>query len=105
MTYTRNVVDADLRERVFNFLIAPEDEFVKINDRQYGIILTDLNGVERYVRIGAIVAEERTDLTARELMLAEQKEYSKKQAEKAQKAAQKAAKIAKDEAERKAKAE
>lgn len=106
MTYTRNVVDTDLRERVFNALICQDNaDFVKINDRQYGIILTDLNGVERYVRVGAIVAEERTDLTARELMLAEQTEYSKKQAEKAQKAAQKAAKIAKDEAERKAKAE
>ena len=57
MTYTRNVVDTDLRERVFDALICEDDtNFVKINDRQYGIILTDLNGVERYVRIGAIVA-------------------------------------------------
>lgn len=102
MTYTRNVVDTDLRERVFDALICEDDtNFVKINDRQYGIILTDLNGVERYVRIGAIVAEERKDKTARELMASEQAEYSIKIAERARKIAEKAEKIAKDEAKRK----
>ena len=70
--------------------------FYKINDRQWGIILTDLNGVERYVRIGAIVAEEREDMTARELMQKEISDYNAKQADKAQKAAERAEKAARD---------
>ena len=82
MTYTKNVVDANLRTAVFNELDIENGNFIKVNDRQYGIILTDLNGVERYVRIGAIVAEEREDMTARELMQAEVDKYNEAQAKK-----------------------
>ncbi|MDV3429613.1 MAG: hypothetical protein LIR50_21800 [Bacillota bacterium] len=106
---TKTTVDADLRARVFDTLLnvgvdeaLEENPFVKINDRQYGIILTDLNGVERYVRIGAIVAEERDDMTARDLMAKEIAEYEDKQAKKEEKAKAKAEKIAKDEEKRKA---
>ena len=71
-------------------------QWVKLNDRQYGCILTDKNGVERLVRLGAIVAEEREDMTARELMQSEIDAYNEKQANKAEKAKAKEAKIARD---------
>lgn len=82
MTYTKNIVDANLRTAVFNELDIENGNFIKVNDRQYGIILTDLNGAERYIRIGAIVAEEREDMTARELMQSEVDKYNEAQAKK-----------------------
>ena len=98
---SKNVVDADLRNRIFSHLdianaYTEDSLFYKINDRQYGVILTDKNGVERYCRVGVIVAEERENMTARELMEKEIKEYQDKQAEKAEKAKAKEAKIAHD---------
>lgn len=96
---SKTVVDADLRNRVFADTIFDENDeiqWVKINDRQYGCILTDKNGVERLVRLGAIVAEEREDMTARELMQKEIDEYNAKQANKAEKAKAKEEKIARD---------
>ena len=109
---TKNIVDKALRDEVFNLLFstgnAEQDAqlqyyFHKINDRQYGCILTDLNGVQRYVRIGAIVAEERDDMTAEELMQSEIDAYQAKQDAKAEKAKAKAEKIAKDKVKREAK--
>ena len=99
---TKNIVDADLRNRVFNELNV--DKFIKINDRQYGILLTDLNGVERYVRLGAIVAEERADMTARELMESEIADYREKQKKAAADKAKRDAKAEADKARREAKA-
>lgn len=107
---SKNIVDADLRARIFtdimdltsvngveaNAVWSDLGEYRKVNDRQWGCILTDANGVERYVRIGAIVAEEREDMTARELMQSEIDAYNAKQAEKEEKAKAKAAKAAKD---------
>lgn len=96
---SKTVVDSDLRTRVFNALMTDEEtnlQFLKVNDRQWGVILTDLNGVERYVRIGAIVAEEREDMTARELMDTEVADYIEKQTAKAEKAKAKEEKIARD---------
>lgn len=109
---TKNIVDKDLRDKAFGFLFstgnAEQDAqlrhyFHKINDRQYGVLLTDLNGVQRYIRIGAIVAEEREDMTAEELMQSEINAYQAKQDSKAEKAKAKAEKIAKDKAKREAK--
>lgn len=105
---TKTIVDKALRDRVFEDLFCDLDtdarkDYVKINDRQYGVILTDLNGVKRYVRIGAIVAEEREDMTAEELMQSEIAAYEAKQADKAEKAKVKAEKIAADKAKREAK--
>ena len=105
---TKNVVDADLRTRIFSHLdianaYTEASLFYKINDRQYGAILVDKNGVERYCRVGVIVAEEREDMTARELMQSEIDAYNVKQTEKAEKAKAKAEKVAKDKAEREAK--
>lgn len=101
---TKNIVDADLRARVFSALLDDFENsfFVKINDRQYGCLLTDKNGVERYCRVGVIVAEERDEMTARELMDAEIADYNDKQTKKAEKAAKAAEKAAKDKAKREA---
>ena len=104
-TISKAIVDTALRNSVFSALnISNIDGFRKINDRQYGILLTDENGTERYVRVGAIVAEEREDMTARELMENEIKAYEDKQAEKAEKAAKRAEKAEADKARREAKA-
>lgn len=96
---SKTVVDQDLRVRVFQDAIFDDNAEVvwhKINDRQYGCILTDLNGVDRYVRIGAIVAEEREDMTAEELMQKEIDEYNAKQAKKEANAQARAEKAKKD---------
>jgi topoisomerase IA-like protein len=102
---TKTAVDKALRDKVFEMLFDGEEtsgSFVKINDRQYGILLVDANGEQRYVRIGAIVAELREDMTAQELMASEIDTYQQKQADKAEKAKTKAEKIAKDKAKREA---
>ena len=100
---TKTAVDKALRDKVFKMLFDGEEtsgSFVKINDRQYGILLVDANGERRYVRIGAIVAELRDDMTAEELMQSEIDTYNQKQADKAEKAKAKEQKIAKDKARR-----
>ena len=89
MTYTKNVVDSALRTSVFtDFFTNTKDyahEYVKINDRQYGTIITDVNGHKRYVRVGVIVAEEREDMSAEELMESEVAKYNEAQEKKAEK--------------------
>ena len=105
ITKTQN--DKSLRDLVFSELFegnTTQYDFVRINDRQYGVLLIDLNGHERYVRIGAIVAEEREDMTAEELMQSEIDAYNQKQADKEEKAKTKEKKIAKDKARREAEA-
>ena len=107
---SKTTIDKALREQVFDLLFStPNDDnvdfFVKINDRQYGVLLTDLNGVQRYIRVGAIVAELRDDMTAEELMQSEIDAYNQKQADKAEKAKAKEKKIAKDKARREKEAE
>ena len=101
---SKTVVDKALRDEVFYDIGLSEgappisdfiNEYHKVNDRQYGVILKDLNGIQRYCRIGVIVAEEREDMTAQELMQSEIDKYNEslaKQEEKKRKAAEKAAK-------------
>ena len=104
---SKAIVDKELRMKIFEILFDGEEtsgSFVKINDRQYGILLVDANGEQRYVRIGAIVAELRDDMTAQELMQSEIDAYNQKQAEKAEKARAKEKKITKDKAKREAEA-
>lgn len=99
MKITKAVVDKALRDEVFSNLFTDElreNGYTKINDRQWGILIQDLNGEQRYVRIGAIVAALRDDMTAEELMQSEIEEYNAKQLDKAEKALAKAEKIAKD---------
>ena len=105
---TKAQVDTELRDCVFTDLYEGKSEqmaniYVKINDRQYGAIIVDANGIERYVRVGVIVAEEREGMTARELMAQEIDAYNAKQEAKAEKAKAKEAKIARDKARREAK--
>lgn len=100
---SKTVIDTDLRNRVFTELDIENGAFIKVNDRQYGILLDDINGVERYVRVGVIVAEERNDMTARELMEKEVNEYRGKQEKKAERAKASAEKAAADKARRLAK--
>ena len=105
VTKTQN--DKSLRDSIFFDIFQNSCGFYdyqKINDRQYGVIMTDLNGHQRYVRIGAIVAEEREDMTAEELMQSEIDAYNQKQADKAEKVKAKEKKIAKDKAKREAEA-
>ena len=105
---SKQIVDKDLRDRVFKDAIYADNDEVawsKINDRQYGCILTDMNGDERYIRIGAIVAELRDDMTARELMQSEIDAYNIKQNEKEEKRMKNAAKAAADKAKREKKEE
>ena len=102
---TKAIVDKDLRDRIFaDVICGANDEITwyKINDRQYGCILTDVNGEPRYIRLGAIVAEVREDMTAEQLMQSEIEAYNAKQEVKAEKAQKKAEKIAKDKAKREA---
>lgn len=100
---SKAVVDSNIRTALFNLLDMPNrEDFHKINDRQYGCIVEDVNGVRRYARIGVIVAEEREDCTADELMASEIADYEAKQAKKAEKAAERAAKAEKDKAKREA---
>ena len=103
---SKTIVDKELRDTVFGEIFNVDwdsSNYVKINDRQYGVLLTDANGEQRYVRIGAIVAELREDMTAEELMQSEIDAYNQKKADKAEKAKAKAEKIAKDKAKREAK--
>ena len=103
MKISKAVVDSNLRVAVFNALnIGNIEGFHKVNDRQFGCIIEDANGVRRYVRVGAIVAEEREDCTADELMASEIADYEAKQAKKAERAAARAEKAAKDKAKREA---
>lgn len=103
---SKTVVDSTLRTTIFDDIFHgyPTDHnYQKINDRQYGVILTDANGVERYCRVGVIVAEEREDMTARELMAKEIADYNEKQAKKAEKVEARAKKAEADKARREAK--
>lgn len=102
---TKGMVDKDLRTKIFDDLMdftsgGSKYDYAKINDRQYGVLITDLNGVQRYCRIGVIVAEEREDMTAEELMQSEIDAYRAKQEAKAEKAKKKEEKIARDKARR-----
>ena len=110
---SKTVVDTDLRNTVFNDLFtnySGDDmefnghDYKKINDRQYGVLLTDKNGVKRYCRIGVIVAEERENMTASQLMESEIAKYQATQAKNAAKAAERAKKAEADKARREAKA-
>ena len=101
---TKTAIDKAVREAVFDMLFAQNpfvESFHKVNDRQYGcIIVAPPDGTHRYVRIPAIVAELRDDMTAEELMQSEIDAYQQKQADKAEKAKKKEEKIAKDKARR-----
>lgn len=103
MKISKAIVDSNIRTAIFKALnVANIEGFHKINDRQYGCIVEDVNGERRYARVGVIVAEQREDVTADELMASEIADYEGKQAKKAERAAARAEKAAKDKAKREA---
>ena len=103
MKISKAIVDSNIRTAIFSALnVANIEGFHKINDRQYGCIVEDVNGERRYARVGVIVAEQREDMTADELMAAEIADYNAKQEAKAKRAAERAEKAAKDKAKREA---
>ena len=103
MKISKAIVDSNIRTAIFKALnVANIEGFHKINDRQYGCIVEDVNGERRYARVGVIVAEQREDVTADELMASEIADYEDKQAKKAERAAARAEKAAKDKAKREA---
>ena len=100
---SKAMVDSDIRTRIFDLLnIFNIEGFQKINDRQAGCLVEDINGEQRYVRVGIIVAEQRDDMTAAELMQSEVDKYEATQEKKRQQAAARAEKAAKDKAKREA---
>jgi len=102
-------IDKALRDSIFLDLLGEGGrvfDYTKINDRQYGVIMcAPPDGKHRYCRIGVIVAEDREDMTAEELMQSEIDAYNQKQTDKAEKAKKKETKIAKDKARREKEAE
>ena len=98
---SKAIVDSDLRTQAFSKL--DMTDFSKVNDQTYGIILTDQNGVERYVRLRAVVAEVKDDMTAREYMESEVAAYEEKMRAKEEKKKERAEKAKKDAEKRKKK--
>ena len=104
MKISKAIVDSNIRTAIFDTLnVANIEGFHKINDRQYGCIIEDVNGNRRYARVGVIVAEEREDCTADELMASEIADYNAKQEAKAKRTEERKAKAARDKAKREAK--
>lgn len=103
MKISKALVDANLRTVVFNAIgIANIEGFHKINDRQFGCIVEDMNGDRRYIRVGCIVAEQREDMTADELMASEITDYEDKQTKKAERTVERKSKAERDKARREA---
>ena len=107
MKISKATVDSAIRTEIFSDLLRYAEKgyaytYQKINDRQFGVLITDANGEQRYARIGVIVAEQRDDMTAAELMASEIADYESKQAKKAERAAERKAKAERDKAKREA---
>ena len=98
---SKAIIDTDLRAQTFAKLDL--SDISKVNDQTYGIILTDQNGVERYVRLRAVVAEMKDDMTAREYMESEVAAYNEKVAAKEAKKKERMEKAKKDAEKRKKK--
>lgn len=98
---SKAIIDTDLRAQTFAKLDL--SDFSKVNDQTYGILLTDQNGVERYVRLRAVVAEVKDDMTAREYMESEVAAYNEKVAAKEAKKKERMEKAKKDAEKRKKK--
>ena len=97
-TVSKAIIDTDLRAQTFAKLDL--SDFSKVNDQTYGILLTDQNGVERYVRLRAVVAEVKDDMTAREYMESEIAVYEEKVRAKEEKKKERMEKAKKDKVKR-----
>ena len=79
MKISKAVVDSNIRSAIFSALnVANIEGFHKINDRQYGCIVEDVNGTRRYARVGVIVAEERAEKAKKDV---ERREKAKREKE------------------------
>lgn len=95
-------VRENLREQVYDLLGLPQGDFKKITGSKYGIILTDPNGEEQYVKLAVTVVTLKDGQNARDLMESEIEQYTEKQEEKAQAKAASAEKAARDKARKEA---
>lgn len=100
---SKAVIDAHIREKIFDALnISSVEGFKPINARQWGCLVVDDEGHQRYARVGVIVAEMRDDMTAAELMQSEVDKYEAAQEKKRQQAAERKIKAERDKAKREA---
>jgi len=105
----KQIIEKDIRDRIFEEIFPTtfnyQIDFQRINDRQFGCIVHDLNGTPRYVRIGVIVAEDKTEEgeTAQEYMQKEINLYKETQRKNAENALKRAKKAEADKARREAK--
>ncbi len=77
LKHTTPVLNADLRNRVFEALnIDNISDFVKINNCRYGIILTDLDGNERYIQVNIKATKFDENVPARNAMQEEMDKYA-----------------------------
>jgi hypothetical protein len=96
-TISKAIVDSNLRTQVSDMMNLDQIEGMEmVNDQTFGVILTDKNGIERYVRVKTVIAEIKEDMTAREYMKSEQAEYQRKLAERAENAKKRAEKAEAD---------
>lgn len=103
MKMSKALIDSNIRAAIFSTLdIANIEGFHKINDRQYGCIVEDMNGERRYARVGVIVAAVRDDCTADQLMASEIADYEAAQAKKIERNAERLVKAERDKAKREA---
>lgn len=78
-TVSKAIIDSTLRNKTFDLLgISQNEHFQKVNDQTYGTIITDENGIQRYVRVKVVIAEVREDMTAEEYQASEQEAYTEK---------------------------
>lgn len=95
LKHTTPVLNADLRARIFDALnIDNIPGFVKINNCRYGILLTDLDGNERYVQVNIKATKFDEDVPARKLMQNELDDYAAQLAREQAAAEKKAKKLA-----------
>lgn len=95
LKHTTPVLNADLRARVLEALnIDNIPGFVKINNCRYGILLTDLDGNERYIQVNIKATKFDEVKTARESMEEEMEKYADQLAREQATAEKKAKKLA-----------
>jgi hypothetical protein len=100
---SKAVLDSHIREKIFDALdISNIEGFKPINARQWGCLVVDDEGNQRYARVGVIVAEMREDMTAAELMQSEVDKYEAAQEKKRKQAAERKIKAERDKAKREA---
>ena len=72
---TREQNEQNLRDRVKDMIKNGQFNGHDVTNRQLGLIMTDMNGHDRYVRIQIVVTEERDNITPYELMQNEIDKY------------------------------